>query len=137
LLTSELSGEAAFASTSRQLRPIRLIKRSERSSATQTLIRKSGAHRERARRHRGLAARGEQRRRREVPPEVEYDEPPRGRVVYDTIANRFHLYADHCILADKALVRNIIVRLGVPRGRLDVGPDKHYRCAECHRGSEA
>ena len=42
------------------------------------------------------------RRSGAVPGEVEYDEPPRGRVVYDTIGRKYLLYADSCILSKKA-----------------------------------
>ena len=73
------------------------------------------------------------RRRRAVPPEMEYDEPPRGRVVYDTIADRFHLYADRCILADKKRIEEIIAQLRLAEQRIKIAPDLHYRCTNCLR----
>jgi hypothetical protein len=40
-----------------------------------------------------------------LPLDVEYEEPPRGRVVYDKREQRFHLYADKCILDCKDVIR--------------------------------
>ncbi|MGD1081803.1 MAG: hypothetical protein ABR881_26085 [Candidatus Sulfotelmatobacter sp.] len=68
-----------------------------------------------------------------VPGDVEYDEPPRGRVVYDVIADRFHLYADRCILADKKLIEEIIAQLRLAKQRIKIAPDLHYRCTNCLR----
>ncbi len=68
-----------------------------------------------------------------VPREVEYDEPPRGRVVYDVIADRFHLYADRCILADKQLIEEIIAQLRLAEQRIEIATDLHYRCTNCLR----
>ena len=39
-----------------------------------------------------------------VPAEVEYEEPPRGRVVYDGRERCFHLLADKCIQIGRAHV---------------------------------
>src|SRR5690242_1185265 len=43
-----------------------------------------------------------------VPPEVEYEEAPRGRVVYHRRLETFTLLADKCILDRKNVVRRII-----------------------------
>src|ERR1700689_2604442 len=45
---------------------------------------------------------------RTVPPDLEYEEPPRGRVVYNTKTQRFAVYADRCILKNKSVVRSIM-----------------------------
>ena len=42
-----------------------------------------------------------------VPAESEYEEFPRGRVMYNAKTRRFMLLADRCILRDKNVVRRI------------------------------
>jgi hypothetical protein len=64
------------------------------------------------------------------PRDMEYDAPPRGRVVYDTLAGQFHLYADACILRNDALLAKIRGDLHLPPD-VEAGPDDHYRCAKC------
>jgi hypothetical protein len=65
-----------------------------------------------------------------VPRETEYDEPPRGRVVYDTVSERLYLYADPCILQVEAMLNQIRSDLRLPP-EVKIGPDEHYRCAKC------
>jgi hypothetical protein len=65
-----------------------------------------------------------------VPREVEYEESPRGRVMFDTRTKRFTLLADHCILKDKILVRKIMQALHLSRNT-ELGADSHYRCSSC------
>jgi hypothetical protein len=67
-----------------------------------------------------------------VPADTEYHQFPRGRVLYDTVSDRFLLYADNCILRKKRLVEQIFRKLRLP---LDtkVSPDDHYRCPRCMR----
>jgi hypothetical protein len=77
-----------------------------------------------------------------VPSDMEYDEPPRGRVVYDPAHERFLLYADRCILRNKAALKRIMTALFLPMGRTTTSSDLHYRCARCakrdaSRGSAA
>ena len=67
-----------------------------------------------------------------VPREVEYEESPRGRVMFDTRTKRFTLLADHCILKDKILVRKIMQALHLPRNA-QLDEDSHYRCSSCSR----
>jgi hypothetical protein len=62
--------------------------------------------------------------------DMEYDAPPRRRVVYDTVAKRFHLYADACILRNETLVTQIRSDLHLPP-EVEAAPDDHYRCAKC------
>ena len=71
---------------------------------------------------------------RAVPADVEYEEFPRGRVMYDTTARRFSLLADRCILKNKGVVRNIISKMNLPSKNTDVGADSHYRCFACLHG---
>src|ERR1700683_612174 len=40
--------------------------------------------------------------------EIEYEESPRGRVVFNTKTKKFALYADRCILNRKAVVKRIM-----------------------------
>ena len=68
-----------------------------------------------------------------VPPEVEYEEPPRGRVGYDKREERFWLRADHCILKKKALVSRIIKAMNLPSSNTLTENDDHYQCEVCLR----
>ena len=65
-----------------------------------------------------------------VPPEVEYEEPPRGRVGYDKREERYWLRADKCILRRKALVSRIMKAMNLPP-ETKIETDYHYRCAQC------
>jgi hypothetical protein len=72
-----------------------------------------------------------------VPGESEYEEFPRGRVVYNTKTQRFTLLGDKCILRDKRVVSQILSELNLPSKNTDNGTDSHYRCFAClHSGSE-
>lgn len=66
-----------------------------------------------------------------IPAEVEYEEPPRGRVVYDQREQRYHLYADKCILARRDVVGRIMDGLHLPPNKTTEGRDEHYRCFNC------
>jgi hypothetical protein len=65
-----------------------------------------------------------------VPADVEYEELPRGRVIYNTKTTRFTMLSDRCILKDRKLVEKIRLRLGLPKGT-EVGSDSHHRCFAC------
>jgi hypothetical protein len=67
-----------------------------------------------------------------VPIEVEYEEPPRGRVGYNAKKKEFFLLADHCIIGDAEAVQKIIAALHLPEDTEPL-PDFHYRCAKCLR----
>jgi hypothetical protein len=67
-----------------------------------------------------------------VSPDMEYDEPPRGRVMYNTKTRRFKLLADRCILRDKEVVRKIKSQMSLPRNT-ETDTDSHYRCLDCLR----
>jgi hypothetical protein len=57
----------------------------------------------------------------------EYEEWPRGRIVYDRERYRFILYADQQILRDPALMNAIRERFGLAMDRTDQKWDDHYR----------
>jgi hypothetical protein len=63
-------------------------------------------------------------------PESEYDEHPRGRVVFNIRTGQFMVYADKCILGRKALVATIKSELQLPKDT-KTAPDSHYRCPRC------
>ncbi|MGA2675038.1 MAG: hypothetical protein ABSE99_17625 [Terracidiphilus sp.] len=71
------------------------------------------------------------RRNREVPAEVEYEEPPRGRVVFDGREQRFYLLGDKCILSRRDVVGQIMDALHLPPSKTTEGRDEHYRCFKC------
>ena len=66
-----------------------------------------------------------------VPLDVEYEDPPRGRIMFDKRRDRFLLLADPCILRRRSLVKQIVSRLHLPPERTEMDRDAHYRCAEC------
>lgn len=65
-----------------------------------------------------------------VPREIEYEEPPRGRVTYDTKAQKFYLLADRCILKNQATVAKIMNAMHLPVNTI-VDTDPHYVCPRC------
>ena len=65
-----------------------------------------------------------------VPREMEYDERPRGRVIYNAKTQQFTLMADRCILRNKRMVARIMKELSLPKNT-EVLPDSHYRCPKC------
>jgi len=72
----------------------------------------------------------------DAPTDVEYDELPRGRVMYDMKTQRFTLLADKCILRDKKVVRKIKQRMHLPKNTT-IGGDSHYQCSLClHKTGE-
>jgi hypothetical protein len=66
-----------------------------------------------------------------VPYDLEYDQPPRGRVAFDTREQRFFLRADRCILRKRQVVRRIMIALHLPPDLTATGRDDHYRCTVC------
>jgi hypothetical protein len=67
-----------------------------------------------------------------IPIEVEYDEPPRGRVGYDCKKKEFFMLADRCIIEDAGVVWKIIAEFHLQKDTEPL-PDSHYRCARCLR----
>ncbi len=62
--------------------------------------------------------------------DMEYEEPPRGRVVLDVSKQQFVVYADRCILIRQDIVRQILVQLALPLNST-TATDAHYRCYHC------
>jgi hypothetical protein len=65
-----------------------------------------------------------------VPRDSEYDDYPRGRVVYNTITGSFNLFADKCILKDKSMVQKVLAELHLP-SQTTTESDPHYKCQKC------
>jgi hypothetical protein len=76
----------------------------------------------------------EYQREGKVPLEMEYEEQPRGRVLFDTVINRFSILADVCILKRKRLITKIMAELNLPT-TTRAGADSHYRCSACLYGT--
>jgi hypothetical protein len=70
-----------------------------------------------------------------VPVDVPYEEPPRGRVVFNRKTSQSVLLADKCILERKSAVTEITKALGLPKN-VTLGSDSHYRCSKCLYGSD-
>jgi hypothetical protein len=68
-----------------------------------------------------------------VPADVEYEEFPRGRVMYNAKTRRFMFLADRCILPDKSVVRRIMSQMDLPKGAAR-DTDSQYRCSACLHG---
>jgi hypothetical protein len=68
-----------------------------------------------------------------VPRSSEYDDFPRGRVVYNVATGRYRLFADACILAQKSVVAKIIALMNLPSAKLEISTDDHYVCLRCLR----
>ena len=65
-----------------------------------------------------------------VPAEMEYEEAPRGRVLFDVKNRRFGLLADRCILRRKEIVAKIKRQMHLPKDTSE-RTDSHYRCFSC------
>jgi hypothetical protein len=70
-----------------------------------------------------------------APTDVEYEEYPRGRVIFDTRQDRWVIMADRCILRRKDLMRKISALTNLSGMRTETSPDSHYRCSRCLYGS--
>jgi hypothetical protein len=69
--------------------------------------------------------------RNEVPIEVEYEEPPRGRVMWNTISERCLILTDRCILRKQGSLNRIMRSMRIPMQTADTETDAHYRCFQC------
>lgn len=67
----------------------------------------------------------------QVPTEVEYEEPPRGRGLFDKRRDQFVLLADRCILNRRDVVNRIMAQMHLPPDQTDLDTDSHYRCGRC------
>jgi hypothetical protein len=66
--------------------------------------------------------------------EIEYEEPPRGRIVFNKATQQFALYADRCILKRKAVVKRIMKAMHLPASQTKIctdGYNGHYKCSKC------
>jgi len=70
-----------------------------------------------------------------APRESEYEEYPRGRVMFHPSAGVYTILADRCVLDRKDLIARIKEELHLPKSTKTV-PDSHYRCFECLYGGE-
>ena len=68
-----------------------------------------------------------------VPADMDYDQPPRGRLTYDMTSQRFTVLADRCILRNKKILRRIMSELKLPENT-ETDTDSRYRCFACLRG---
>ena len=67
-----------------------------------------------------------------VPDDVNYDEIPRGRVEYDINEEKFHVYADSCILSDAKTLDEINREFHLtPANTKEPERDLRYLCAGC------
>jgi hypothetical protein len=64
---------------------------------------------------------------RSVLPDSEYEEWPRGRVVYSTSDDRFIVYADQQIRNQPKLRSDIQPRFQLPTAAIAVKSDSHYK----------
>lgn len=66
-----------------------------------------------------------------APRDCEYEEFPRGRVMFNRIADTYLLLADRCILGDKQMLNCLFQEMKLPRGTTMMGTDSHYRYYRC------
>ena len=71
----------------------------------------------------------------QVPRGSEYEEYPRGRVMFDTTNESFTILADKCILKRKDMIAQIKKALHLHK-KVKTGTDPHYRCPLCLRGKQ-
>ena len=70
-----------------------------------------------------------------IPLDIEYEEPPRGRVVFNMKTKQYIAYVDKCILEKPAVVRRLIRDFSLPTELAIVSGDGHYRCLTCLYGN--
>jgi hypothetical protein len=73
------------------------------------------------------------RRNGQVDLDSEYDEFPRGRVVYNVKQKKFYLLLDRCIRRNALIVRSITEAMHLPDGTI-IDADHQYRCPKCLQG---
>ena len=66
-----------------------------------------------------------------APRECEYEEFPRGRVMFNRSTEPYLLLADRCILGNKQILNQIMQEMSLPKGRTVFASDDHYRCFRC------
>jgi len=70
-----------------------------------------------------------------APADVEYDEFPRGRAHYDTVAETWTVLGDRHILENADAMQQVRERLSL-HGDIVTGLDLHYRCPRCLYGED-
>lgn len=63
---------------------------------------------------------------------VDYDFYPRGRVVYNTKTNKYHIILDKCIQGENT-IDLIIDEFKLPRKDVIIMSDEHYKCHRCNK----
>ena len=66
-----------------------------------------------------------------VPPECEYEEFPRGRVMFNKKTESFSFLVDACILGNKQILNRILREMNLPKAKTVIDRDSHYRCFRC------
>jgi hypothetical protein len=66
-----------------------------------------------------------------IPLDIEYEEPPRGRVVFNMKTKQYIAYVDKCIREKPAVIRRLIRDFSLPAELEVVSGDGHYRCRIC------
>lgn len=69
----------------------------------------------------------------QVDPDSEYDEFPRGRVIYNVKQKKFHLLLDSCIQRNALIVSSITEAMHLPEDTI-IDSDHHYRCPKSLQG---
>lgn len=69
---------------------------------------------------------------RTVPNDLNYADPPRGRVVYNAKLSKFRVFADLHILKNPRMVQAIKCKFNLPVDA-EFNTDSHYRCKACLR----
>ena len=65
-----------------------------------------------------------------VPRGKKHEGYARGRVAYNTAAEQFAIFADHCVLTDQTILEQVIRELRLPTP-VKIGRDDAYRCPRC------
>jgi hypothetical protein len=73
----------------------------------------------------------ELQRARVIPLDIEYEEPPRGRVVFNVKTKQYIAYADKCIREKPVIMRKIISDFFLPADSTEIISGAHYRCRSC------
>ena len=62
--------------------------------------------------------------------DIEYEEIPRGRVVYNVHKDQFTLFIDQC-LNKPDILSQLMGAFSLPSAKTEVGFDEHYVCNNC------
>lgn len=69
-----------------------------------------------------------------IPADFEYEDLPRGRIVFNMRSRQYIVYADKCILEKLNIVRKILHDFGLHEDGTVLSSDEHYRCRVCLYG---